>query len=203
MPTNMPSARLPRQVLLAALVVPGVIAAVLGFTFWTRIIEWRMSDVFMRATEAPERADHSIVVALLDERGLSQVSFSEDGEPEPWPWPRSVWELLARHLNSLGAKAVLFDITFAQPSRKEVRFEDDAFGAALKEVGGYVTVTMLKDPQTLPTNPDRLAAAKAMREKLSARMAGNQAPSDVGASYRDVLPPIAPLIETAAGLGLV
>src|SRR5262245_10705795 len=154
MATNMPSARLPRSVLAAALVVPGVIAAVLGFTPWTRVIEWRMSDVFMRATEAPERADPSIVVALLDEKGLSAFSTAEDGEPEPWPWPRNAWGLLARHLRSLSARAVIVDLTFAQPSRREVRMEDGEFGAALQEVGGcYVTLTMLRTQQPPPETP--------------------------------------------------
>jgi adenylate cyclase len=204
MPTNMPSARLPRAVLVTALVIPGAIAAVLGFTSWTRVIEWRMSDIFMRATEAPDRADRSIVVALLDEKGTSAFSLAEDGEPEPWPWPRNAWGLLAKHLRSLGARAVILDLTFVQPSRREVRFEDDEFGAALKEVGGcYVTLTMLREREPQPETPKLLAAAKALREKLDARMAGNQAPAGVGAVYSDLLAPIAPLVESASGIGFV
>ncbi|MFO0980458.1 MAG: adenylate/guanylate cyclase domain-containing protein [Planctomycetota bacterium] len=201
MPTNVPSARLSRPLLALALLLPGALAVALSLLPWAQSIEARLQDAFLRATEAPEKCDRSIAVALLDDDGANKLSFAEDGTPEPWPWPRNAWGVIAKHLRALGAKAVLFDLVISDPSRREVRNEDDEFGAALKEAGAcYVAVNLLPSRRPVNENPEQQAKALALRQKFFARMKsarGRPAP------YADLLIPIEPLIDGAAGFGFV
>ncbi len=65
--------------------------------------------------------------------GINEESFS--AMKLPWPWPRSVHGTLIRKLRSSGAKGIIMDIIFSDPSKPE---EDRAMAEAIKQHGKVV-----------------------------------------------------------------
>ncbi len=69
---------------------------------YDRMIAWRVH---------PPRPDPAIAILDIDERSLSAMS-AEHGR---WPWPRDVLAAVLEDLERQGARAVVFDILFADP----------------------------------------------------------------------------------------
>ncbi|HEX5138506.1 MAG TPA: adenylate/guanylate cyclase domain-containing protein [Planctomycetota bacterium] len=84
------------------------------------------------ATPAPEGLPIRLV--LVDDESLARVS-REQGVT--WPWPREYYAALLRYLVADGARAVVFDFDFPEPSRYGVdddRALHDALAAAPRAV---------------------------------------------------------------------
>ena len=96
------------------LAIAGIVAALLvPFQFFQpfSLLEARLFDVF--STLSPPRPpEPGVVIVAIDE-----PSFAEIGQQ--WPWPRDLHARLAERLRAAGAKAVGFDIIFAEPSGEE------------------------------------------------------------------------------------
>jgi adenylate cyclase len=65
--------------------------------------------------------------------GIDEASFQEIGLP--WPWPRSLHALLVKRLSQAGARLIVFDILFADPSDP---VNDAELAAAIKEAGSVL-----------------------------------------------------------------
>ncbi len=68
-------------------------------------------DSLMRHRPVAYRSDPDIVVLDIDEASLAALS----GDYGRWPWPREVLARVAAKLESHNARAVVFDILFADP----------------------------------------------------------------------------------------
>ena len=71
--------------------------------------------------------------------GIDEPSFQE--LRRSWPWPRSWHARLLHRLKAAGAKVVVFDIVFAEPSTAE---EDREFAAALQAAGNVVLASTIE-----------------------------------------------------------
>lgn len=71
--------------------------------------------------------------------GIDEPSFQE--LRRTWPWPRSWHARLVQRLKANGAKVIVFDIVFAEPSMPE---EDREFAAALEAAGNVVLATTIE-----------------------------------------------------------
>lgn len=110
-----------RRSLLLAAFATAVFAAVGGVaaTGPFRLADARLVDLVL--TAAPPRPSPDVVVVAIDEPSFADVGVR-------WPWPRSLHGRLVRALRAAGARAIGFDVVFAEPSDPA---EDAAFAAAL------------------------------------------------------------------------
>ena len=139
---------------LDALALPATLAAVSCILLATDAL-WRIDaliyDVATRMSAGAAPPD--IVIAAIDERSLE--AFGR------WPWPRSLHADLVDRLTEAGARAVVFDVAFAEPGP-----DDDVLAAALRRNGRVVLPVLFEQPvpggrptETLPAGPLAAAAA--------------------------------------------
>ncbi|GGE41457.1 adenylate/guanylate cyclase domain-containing protein [Agaricicola taiwanensis] len=100
--------------LLSALIIP------LHGRAGIRIAEARMFDIL--STFAPPRpAAPGAVIVAIDEPSFAEI-------PEQWPWSRATHARLIESLRAAGARAIGFDVVFAEPSNPDA---DAKLAAAL------------------------------------------------------------------------
>lgn len=64
-------------------------------------------DTFNRLDERP--ASDQVIIVDIDENSLRQIG--------QWPWPRDIIAQMVLNLKDMGAKAIAFDMVFAEPDR--------------------------------------------------------------------------------------
>ncbi|MGE4299173.1 MAG: CHASE2 domain-containing protein [Desulfovibrionaceae bacterium] len=83
-------------------------------------IEARTWDMRVRLFAEPGPATHGVVLVRLDQASLDWAK-NENGLS--WPWPREMYAVVADFCRRAGAKALVFDMLFTEPSVYGV--EDD------------------------------------------------------------------------------
>lgn len=123
-----------------------------------RQIEDRAFDWLSTATMPVADAGSAVIV------GIDEPSFAEIGRA--WPWPRSLHANLVRSLAGAGARVIVFDVLFAEPSDDPE--QDLALEQAIADAGNVVLAadeTMFETShiaQLLRTDPlERLARVSA------------------------------------------
>jgi adenylate cyclase len=100
----------PFPVVLALLL--SIAAAVDAYWYpWLGGLEARSFDLILRHRIAPAKPDPDIVIIDIDEASLAAMA-EEYGR---WPWPRAVLGEVLDALEEQGARAVFFDVLFADP----------------------------------------------------------------------------------------
>lgn len=110
----------------AGLLAVALVAAASFSRAWDAV-EWKVFDIFT-SIAAPGVSSQPIVVLAIDEPTFQELRLQ-------WPFPRSTHARLVERLRQDGARAVAFDVVFAEPSRPE---EDAAFAAAIRRWGNVV-----------------------------------------------------------------
>lgn len=95
---------------------------VLYFSLPGRLIDMKFYDIYSCIRGTASLPDDIVIV------GINEESFSV--MKLPWPWPRSVHGKLIKKLRSSGAKGIIMDIIFSDPSKPE---EDRAMAEAIKQ----------------------------------------------------------------------
>ena len=72
--------------------------------------------------------------------GIDEASFQE--LRRVWPWPRSYYARLVKRLWEAGAKLIVFDVIFAEPSAAA---EDNEFVAAVQAAGNVILAKTLEE----------------------------------------------------------
>ena len=121
---------LPLAALLAAV---GVLSLASRSTEVIQGVEYKTLDWRFRHLSVASRHDPRIVLVLVNQASLDHF----ENEKMYWPWPRGIYEALLRFLKKGGAKTVVFDVLFTNPSSTGAA-EDEIFGKALKEFGPAV-----------------------------------------------------------------
>ena len=86
----------------------------------------------------PSKANSDdVVVVAIDEQSFSAFD-------KQWPWPREFHAALIDRLKEEGAKEIIFDVVFAEPSNDE---SDQAFAEAIKEAGNVTLASDLSETQ--------------------------------------------------------
>ena len=99
-----------------------IIFAVLALRPTSRI-DNILYDVLARANTRP--ADESILIIDIDDRSLAALGA--------WPWTRDTHARMVDQLTAAGAKAIVYDVLFGQPSRDAAH--DRALGDAISRSG--------------------------------------------------------------------
>jgi adenylate cyclase len=113
----------------AAIALVGLAVGLLaGASSPAQRIEWSLYDRFTSIATRNPRPPDDIVVVAIDE-----PSFSEMGMQ--WPWPRRVHARLIDALVRGGARTIVFDLLFDEPSAVE---DDQALADAVRRAGNVV-----------------------------------------------------------------
>lgn len=96
---------------------------------WERLARYSFDALATLA--APRPAEPGAIIVAIDEPSMAASG-------EQWPWPRSRHAALVAALREAGARAIAFDIVFAEPTKPE---ED----AALRQAGGADLVLAADD----------------------------------------------------------
>jgi len=115
------------------IIIIGIIATVaalvitrIGFfdTSENRSIDFRFK---LRGAEKPPAP---VVIVAIDEESFRNM-------PERWTWPRDVYGRVVDNLVKWGAKAIVFDVVYSEPTVRNPE-EDLAFANAVKKAGNVV-----------------------------------------------------------------
>jgi len=117
----------------------GLLAAVGGLVLLTRptqlgrVLELKTLDWRFSRLAVPARRDPRIVLVAVNQASLDYF----EKQNLYWPWPRSMYGALLGFLKKGGARVVVFDELFSNPSPYG-QSEDEVFGKALKDFGPAV-----------------------------------------------------------------
>lgn len=131
----------PRRVLHGGIV--GAVAAAIAAALWLShaidIFEYRTWDLRARLLERPGKATSQVVTIMLDDKSLA---WGKDVNGLSWPWPRELYGIIADFCRQGGAKALVFDVLYTEPSSYGVD-DDRAFADGLDRNGSVVGVMEL------------------------------------------------------------
>ncbi len=136
-----------------------------------------------------EKPRHTALVAV------DQGSLEAAGKQGiNWPWPRQMYAPIVEFCLAAGARAVVFDVLFTEPSSYGV--EDDLLLAeALKKGGTFLPVFLSREERPQPTDEKPILEpfVLSMEDRLS----------QVHTPYKSVVLPVDVLARSAYGLGNV
>ena len=171
--------------------VIGLIAAAVAAALWLPhaldIFEYRTWDLRARLLERPGKATGQVVTILVDDRSLA---WGKDVNGLSWPWPRELYGIVADFCRQGGAKAVVFDVLYTEPSTYGVD-DDQSFASGLRQSGNVVGVMQLSDHtgKGLAQAWPALAAAPPLSiQGLDAWLAGNRPEGMIYASLQEPIP---------------
>lgn len=103
----------------------GLLVSIFAFCDFSDKLENHVFDFFARRNIQPSRWPTDIAVITIDDQSLQTLSRRVGR----WPWPRDVQAGIVAYLKKAGAKAIVFDILFAEES--EDAFNDELFASYL------------------------------------------------------------------------
>jgi adenylate cyclase len=106
------------------LLIAAALAAGFCLTPWGRVLDYATYDTFFKL-RGPQPIQEDIVFVAIDETSFQEIGLQ-------WPWPRALHARLLENVFRAGAKVVVIDILFSEPSTPE---DDSAFAAALNTYG--------------------------------------------------------------------
>ena len=160
-------------------------------------VENRGLDWLQRNFKDTAPVSRDIVILYIDQKS---IDFFQRARHIGWPWPRDSYALVVQYLHAAGARAVIFDAIFSEPSVFAGEYNDDqAFSSAMIESGRVFQTLLLHEKVKggAPTDEERLAHLAG--RGLNYEHQGGSAPLE----YKDVTMPISPLEKPALGLGVI
>ena len=172
------------------LIVTLAIAALLDFSGLLVPYSLKTLDLmFRRLPLAPASPDVAIIA--IDQADLD--FFKEQGVG--WPWPRELYGPIIDFCRRGGAKAVIFDMLYTEPSVYG-RDDDQRFARSAKEAANVIVPFFLSRRSKTAD-----AAATEILQKYALPTIGSG--PIVAKDYLSILAPIPPLLDAARGLGNV
>lgn len=115
-----------------------------------RLVELKTLDLRMVSRGELKSGDET-VIAVIDERSLAELGR--------WPWPRTTIARLVDRLKADGAKAIGFDIVFAEADTNANLKTIDALAREIQKSGGASPqITKLLNQKRLDANTDAILA---------------------------------------------
>lgn len=93
-------------------------------TLESRSIDWRFN---LRGKILPTSP---VVIVAIDDSSFANM-------PERWTWPRTFYAKIVENLKKWGAKAIVFDMVFSEPTTKNPE-EDKIFAESIKKAGNVI-----------------------------------------------------------------
>lgn len=136
----------------------GIAAATFSLLLWyTGCLNWLELPIWdwrVRLMARPAPTTGKIRLIYLDQTSLD---WGKDERHWAWPWPRVVYTTILDFCKRGGAKAVVFDMLFTEPSAQDSVEYDQALGESLAHTTGSAARVMLsKEQGTMRTWPKEL-----------------------------------------------
>jgi adenylate cyclase len=93
-------------------------------------LEFKMLNQQFRLRGPLADRDTNLVIVNIDDQTFSSM-------PYKWPYPRSIYGKLIKNLNEGGAKLIVFDLEFTEPSEADLA-QDDSLAAAARRFGNVI-----------------------------------------------------------------
>ncbi|GJL56440.1 MAG: hypothetical protein NPIRA02_35720 [Nitrospirales bacterium] len=129
----------------------GIVTALVGVLISITPFGWKIeTDIGLawlfqlRGTRPPPP---EVVVVTTDRKSALDLNLPQ----EPWKWPRSVHGKLIQRLSEKGARVIVFDIFFQDPTDPN---EDQALAQAMQEAGNVVLIEKLTTVDSSETPED-------------------------------------------------
>ncbi len=116
--------------LIISLSVASLLLFLEGKPFY-QILDLKLYDLQMNLRKDPVQ-DPRILFVEMDEEAINNLGR--------WPWPRNIFANIINTLDALGARQIVFDITFAQPN--QVIIDKEAVGHIFQgkdQINDYIT----------------------------------------------------------------
>jgi len=162
-----------------------------------RTTELKTLDARFRAFSGTRRPNPDVVLVAIDQKS---INFYRRQMQVGWPWPRSFYQILVDYLAQGGARAILFDMYFSEPSSDTKETDgaeaDAGFGAAIARARTVHLAAQLLDDADAEQNNDVAPEARLLwpaRASLPTRPV----------AFHNAILPLAVLQAGAAGLGVV
>lgn len=104
-----------------------IFTLIIYFSFPGRHFDMKVYDVYS-CLKGPQPPLEDVVIVGIDEESFLNLNLT-------WPWPRSLHGQLIKTLRNSGAKVIVMDIIFSDPSAP---IEDEAMADAIKKYGNVV-----------------------------------------------------------------
>ncbi len=142
-------------------ILVGLAATLIALALWaggllTRF-EAKTWDLRVTRLARPGAATDKIRIIFIDQYSLD---WAKNEMALKWPWPREIYKPILDFCRRQGAKAVVFDMVYTEPSYAGVE-DDRTFGDAIAQTTGFVgTVFLGKDgastnwPADVPPPPE-------------------------------------------------
>ena len=96
-----------------------------------RNIDWAVYDSFFRRRPVESKYNDRAIIIAVDDESIRQMVQAHQLR---WPWPRNHWAEVLQWLEKCGAKVVVFDLLFEEPSDHQQYIGDDTtFAKALDD----------------------------------------------------------------------
>ncbi|MEW6515563.1 MAG: adenylate/guanylate cyclase domain-containing protein [candidate division FCPU426 bacterium] len=177
--------------LVAAAALLALTATVLFALGPGRRLEWLATDWLQRVQAGWQPPQTDLAFVVLDQKSLD-VGEAEFGLT--WPWPRESYAQALDFLNRAGAKIILFDFTFSEPSSYQAG-DDETLAASLHSAGNVYLPVITYDTGS----PATTAHLASRRPELFLHPA--MGPGLRQAPRQSVNLPVDPLLSAVAGLG--
>jgi adenylate cyclase len=162
-----------------------------------RSVELKTLDARSRVFSGARRPNPDLVLVAIDQKS---INFYRKHMQIGWPWPRSFYEILVDYLAQGGARAVLFDMYFSEPSSDSKETDgaeaDAGFAAAIGRAKNVHLAAQLLDDVDAEQNND-----VAPEPRLLWPAQPNQSTRPI--TFHNAILPLAVLQAEAAGLGVV
>ena len=177
-----------------------VILAVLGplsLTGTLDSLEFRGLDWLERHWTNPAHLSPDIVMVYVDQKS---IDFIKQSMHLGWPWPRDLYGLIAGHLKAGGAKALIFDSIFSEPSVYAETYGDDAtLAQALADWPRVILSFTLHEQAKEDAAESRDIDQRLNPKALTFSREGGPAPK----VFASATLPIPPFEKNAWGLGFI
>ena len=160
-------------------------------------LEYRGLDWLERTSPGQNSHANDIVILYIDQKS---IDFFQQSRGIGWPWPRDSYALVVQFLKEAGARAVVFDAIYSEPSVFAGDYNDDQAFAEAMTASGRVFQTLTfhaKAKGGAPNDPEALA----LLAKRGLKYDREKGPEPM--VFQDVTMPILPLAEAALGLGTI
>ena len=165
--------------------------------------ENRSFDVRARLFADPTQASRDVVAVVIDQKSLDVIGRpkSEGGTIGwGWPWPRDFYAYVVDYLVYSGARAVVFDLLFSEPSVYMHRLEDVEDDTALaKATSRRPVVHAVMLTQESVARADRTWKANFRQTARTAR----RVDGITGEPFNKATLPIPEILEATSALGSI
>ncbi len=104
---------------------------------WMRSLRYIAFDGYNRLYPRPE--SNQVAIVDIDEESLARP------DPGQWPWPRDTVASMVQNLNDMGARAIVFDVTFPEPDRTSPQRLMDKLSADTLNLDAVNAIRLLPD----------------------------------------------------------